>query len=121
MRERLRKLIYKSDILCDTCGESTSSYCAEALANYLLANGVIVPPCKRGDTVVYPHHQYYEDGEFKPYELTVEKITVRQYFDSNFAFECDNGFVFRDTDIGKTVFLTREEAEKALAEREGKR
>ena len=51
-RERLIELISKSEILCNTCGENTNSYCAEALADYLLANGVIVPPCKVGDRYV---------------------------------------------------------------------
>ena len=89
-------------------------------ADHLLADGVIVPPCKVGDTVFYPFHRYWCDGGYKPLDVTVEKITVHQSFDSVFVFECGNGFFFRDTDIGKTVFLTREEAEKALAEREGK-
>lgn len=37
---RIKKLILESEILCNSCGESTSSYCAEALADYLVANGV---------------------------------------------------------------------------------
>ncbi len=53
MRDRLIKLINQSDILCDTCGESTSSYCAEAIADYLIKSGVIVPPCKVGDMQRY--------------------------------------------------------------------
>lgn len=46
MLDRLKKLILESDILCHTCGENTDSYCAEYLAEYLIENGVIVPPCK---------------------------------------------------------------------------
>lgn len=38
--QRIKKLILDSEILCNSCGESTSSYCAEALADYLVANGV---------------------------------------------------------------------------------
>lgn len=37
--QQIKKLIMDSGILCDSCGESTSSYCAEALADYLVANG----------------------------------------------------------------------------------
>lgn len=44
MRDRLRKLILESEILCHTCGDDTDSYCAEALADYLLKNGVILAP-----------------------------------------------------------------------------
>ena len=39
-RDKLSELILKSEILCNTCGENSASYCAEALADYLLANGV---------------------------------------------------------------------------------
>lgn len=38
--QQIKKLILDSGILCDSCGESTSSYCAEALAAYLVENGV---------------------------------------------------------------------------------
>ena len=40
-REKLIKLILGSEILCDTCGDSASSYCAEAIADHLIANGVV--------------------------------------------------------------------------------
>ena len=41
-REKLIELISGSGILCEVCGESTLSYCAEALADHLIANGVKV-------------------------------------------------------------------------------
>lgn len=72
----------------------------EELADYLLANGVIVLPCKVGDTV------YQTDG-IRIYESKIKSII---YDTNNFAFD--------ETAIGKSVFLTREEAEKALKERE---
>jgi hypothetical protein len=40
-REKLIELISGSGILCEICGESTMSYCAEALASHLLSNGVM--------------------------------------------------------------------------------
>lgn len=39
-REKLIEVISGSGILCEICGESTMSYCAEALADHLIANGV---------------------------------------------------------------------------------
>lgn len=42
MREKLIELLTESDILCDTCGESGSSYCIEAVADHLIASGVVV-------------------------------------------------------------------------------
>ena len=41
-REKLIELIYHSGILCKTCGEDTDSYCAETIADHLIANGVTV-------------------------------------------------------------------------------
>ena len=51
MRDRLKKLILETDILCTTCGENADSYCAEYLADCLIANGGILLLCKVGDTV----------------------------------------------------------------------
>lgn len=84
------------------------------VADHLLANGIIAPPCKVGQTVYYP---YYNRVLGVPDEMIVETMKVRKYKDSNFVFECKCGFIFLDTDLGKTVFLTRDDAEKALAER----
>lgn len=51
MRNRLIDMLEKSDILCKDCGEYGDTYCCEAIAEYLVSNGVIVPPCKVGDMV----------------------------------------------------------------------
>ena len=83
------------------------------VADYLLANGVIVPPCKVGDTVYFLDAICVNDSycinnccciDCKYAELQVCEID----FDLSMYKE-----------IGKTVFLTKEEAEKALAERSG--
>jgi hypothetical protein len=39
-REKLIEIISGSGILCEICGENTLTYCAEALADHILANGV---------------------------------------------------------------------------------
>lgn len=52
MRDRLIELLNKKyDHFCDQCGVNKDSRYTENLADYLLKNGVIVPPCKVGDTV----------------------------------------------------------------------
>ena len=52
MRERLIELLNKKyDHFCDQCGVNKDSRYTENLAEYLLANGVIVPPCKVGGKV----------------------------------------------------------------------
>lgn len=75
-------------------------------------------PCKAGDTVWYID----DDDEDYPLELLVTKIDVEENGYLRYhAREKDNcgkiGFI--KDDIGKTVFLTKEEAEQALAEMKG--
>ena len=75
----------------------------ETIADYLLANGVIVPPCKVGD-VVYVITDCTGDMR-----RTVTGFTQNSILSYAMTLPMNK--------IGKTVFLTREEAEKALAER----
>lgn len=115
MKERLENLIangrreaYKQ------CPSDSCWYCAEscgvrdaAMSDYLLSKGVIVPPVKVGDKV----YQYDNGGRI--YESKV----VWFYYDKDYrrvVYDCNSGLAFSEDAIGKTVFLTREEAEKAL-------
>lgn len=89
---------------------------AEEQAQYLIDNGVIVPPCKVGGTV-YEVSRYYT-GTWEIFECKVDEITtyekhmfIRMKAKGNFEFAEEV------SQIGKTVFLTREEAERALKER----
>ena len=72
--------------------------------DYLLANGVIVPPCKVGDVVYDIHYGKVFGG----------KVIMLNMFDDCFTFVASGGRYYKDDDIGKTVFLTKEEAEQAL-------
>ena len=94
-RERLIKLLDQN------CGYVEEQR-AELLADYLLANGVIVPPCKVGDTVYW----YNMGGKIVEAKAKAIYFIVRhpEGFEYKVSFD----------DFGKTVFLTREEAEKAL-------
>jgi hypothetical protein len=71
----------------------------EKIAERLINEGTICPPCKVGDVV------YQTDG-CRIYESTVREI----------IYDTD-GIAFDETAIGTSVFITREEAEAALAER----
>ena len=93
---------------------------AEVVADFLLDNGVIVPPCKVGDTVYYP---WVYDGQCGVALNKVESIkiyvngmplAVVEDWKSNIPMPM---ICFTNDEFGKTVFLTREEAEKALKER----
>ena len=85
------------------------------LADYLLANGVIVPPYKAGDKVYT-----CEARRVKEWVITFCGKNSRGEYK---MIAADDGFKnmleFWDYDIGKTVFLTPEEAEKALERSKG--
>lgn len=72
---------------------------------------IIVPPCKVGDTVYYPS---FNIGMVLSYKVVSIKLNSKGLYivlDSRLRNE---QMTHRATQIGKTVFLTQEEAEKAL-------
>lgn len=115
MRERLIELIQNAVGGC-------ARHLAEVIADYLLANGVIVPPCKIGQTVYFPMET---NGECEPYVDvgTVFCIGFDERHTMWISARYESGLKYYHTsdDFGKTVFLTREEAEKALKEMEAER
>lgn len=78
----------------------------EEVADYLLANGVIVPLCKVGDTV------YQTDG-VRIYELEILDVLLHK----NKPYYETESIDFDNDAIGKSIFLTREEAEAKLKEK----
>lgn len=90
-----------------------TAYIAAHIADHLLANGVIVPPCKVGQKV-YAIARWH--GECVIREVDVCNYTI---FDNEWKIVDLYGDYWTMDNLGKTVFLTREEAEKVLAERSG--
>jgi hypothetical protein len=91
------------------------------LADYLLKNGVIVPPCKVGQTV-FRIITMGTGVKKKSVTHELNGFSVVKYKETQKRFIRDievtkNNFIDVCESYGKTVFLTREEAEKALAER----
>ena len=83
----------------------------ERLADHLLANGVIVPPCKVGD-IVYTIFEGNIEALKVTYTKTEESAEfVYRYYDAKNKFL---NMPFSERSIGKTVFLTKEEAEEKL-------
>lgn len=84
---------------------------------------VIVLPCKVGDTV-YAIVQVFGDDGVRP-RIIEKKITEIGGNALNKVWMVNKGNKYEDrfspSEFGRTVFLTREEAEKALAEMEGKK
>lgn len=66
MRDRLIDLLYEAE------GQVNNDYpTVEQIADHLIANGVIVPPCKVGDTVYYLDRVFREVDKCKVYGFTV--------------------------------------------------
>jgi hypothetical protein len=105
MKDRLIELL---DIIIQP-GEKTMG----DIADYLLSNGVIVPPCKVGDTVYFLCRDQ-ETYEWYICEKEVYSITV---YDNSTHIYVSPICSFIEMEIGYRLFLTREEAEKALKER----
>ena len=116
-RERLIELIEKEGSMYEVND-------IKHLADYLLANGVVCPPCKVGDTVYviepcncYNNYSEYDKCHHRRTKATkwieMVRVPTKHYtkclklFVRPFKIEYFNK-------IGKTVFLTKEEAEQAL-------
>lgn len=89
------------------CNHPPCTQCTD-IADYLIANGVIVLPCKVGDRVYRPS-KYLGVVQFV--------ITSFNMYQSEMFFTDDSDNTIYLPDIGKTVFLLHEEAEKALEEK----
>lgn len=128
MRERLIASLLKCDKEYDVLScykeRPKRKQAAEIIADHLLANGVIVPPCKVGDTVYEINKMclgciHFTDSGYSDwcectldddklmFECDFDKECIYEIIPKNFGYEMIGNF-------GKTVFLTREEAEAAL-------
>lgn len=107
------------EILQDTLHEwecDVSIKTLTEITEHLIANGVICPPCKVGDTVYALYN-----GKVLKANIFSMKIETE---DNKYVYMLklkifDHFFQFKTFLLGKTVFLTREEAEKALERSNG--
>jgi len=103
MKERLIELL--NDVGDNVINIPTDNF-IESLADHLIANGVIVPPCKVGDTVWairdYKGHKYAQQG-----------FVSEMFFRKDMSLMIVVKHIARGT-WGEDIFSTKEEAEKAL-------
>lgn len=119
MRDRLIKLInrakqlYKEDMAFDTIDGAKMPTETDYITDYLLANDVVCPPCKVGDTV-YQVDTLFEEiiiTELKVLELTIDNKGIKTLYGAT-----SRGSIYcfsRDYNLSNIKF-TKEEAEKAL-------
>ena len=84
---------------------------SNSIAEHLLANGVLVPPCKVGDTVYVIIKPIFRGDP--PQFIKEETVEGLCYFKGKW-YAVQDGEDFEIDDM--LCFLTREEAEKALKE-----
>ena len=139
MRDMLVELLKQINFdYCDECcyafedGYKSAPDFAEFFADRLLANDVIVPPCKVGDTVYCLDDIVWDDecrdcehyliGSFgDPSECGRTRYGNKHpdciKIEEKVATQHDIYYWLYSNAFGKTVFLNREEAEKALTKR----
>ena len=102
MRDRLIELIKKTVV----------PYFAEFIADDLIADGWMRPPCKVGDKV-YDISEFF-DGTNCPeiYEYDVSCIHIEELKGEQIFYIAD--LKYPSDEWGKTLHFSREEAEKAL-------
>lgn len=120
-----------NDTCAETCKKNKScedcpiKITIEKLADYedLEEQGKLLKlPCAVGD-MVYTNHSvqgWYFKRKDLPYKAKVVYIGISNGINNYINVDFGNGHMlqFKCSDIGKTVFLTRTEAEQALAETE---
>ena len=131
MRNKLIELIHECEV---EALKSNLHLSPERIADKLLSKGVIVPPCKVGDEIYFVAR-----GRIKKVTAAEMWHKGNDQFSYLLSFDCDDDcpncpfdswhqeysgeyscdgqwgcMDANDTDFGKTVFLTREEAEQAL-------
>ena len=113
-KQSVLKLIKEAEAQFSGTGKSLLDI-EDYVAEYLTANGVIVLPCDVGSKVYFADNENHIAfiGNIVSYSLD----SAHLWF--NCHYKCGLNIWHPIEDFGKTVFLTREEAEKALAERNG--
>ena len=112
--EMLIGLLERAPIGLETIGERFCKSAIKILADDLLENGVIVPHAKIGEVIYYVDFEVNADKtDFEPkiHRTTVTEILTNNAFTTYYT-SC--GKTFAQSLFGVEVFLTKEEAEKAL-------
>ena len=110
-----------SDNIEINCGGEDYQNIIDKLAEYEMAEQegrLIILPCKIGDILYEPRHHII--SEFKVISITLE-LPDRFHINTILIKGVDlTGDMFTNYDIGEKVFLTYEEAEDVLRDREDK-
>ena len=104
-REKLIKLL--DDGCYKACSDASGKKVNEILADYLLENGVTILPCKAGD-ILYSIWED-DDGNLQIDETEIVDVSIHKIWVNGGGFDVDC--------LGKSDFLSREDAEKEISRR----
>ena len=117
-KDRLKKLLKEADESASNKLIMDYDDAIDDNADYLLANDVIVPPCKVGDSVwlvftpKYPANRN-DYGKWFMRQDGVQRIILGK---KGLSIETWNMGTIPAKELGKKLFLTKEEAEEKLRE-----
>lgn len=124
MKDRLIELIREAELahLEDTIMRPHTVSSNDFLADYLLENGVIVPPCKVGQTV-YALWNIPTEAKYVIYCAEVKEIRITKKNNRLATIYRLEPVAYRgrvreyyDSEFGELVFINEEEAEAKLKE-----
>lgn len=124
MRDRLIALIKEAEQKFSSTGKPVLEI-EEYVADHLLEKGFIFQPFKVGEAFWELFINVYQDMRPTEYfikEYKVDLIYTHKYGITICGNRASDGIMnrFEFEELGKTLFLTRDEAERALAERSEK-
>ncbi len=109
-RERLIELLKKLG------NEENDGINAESIANYLLENGVIVPPVRVGNIAYFVLYDGVDDEWFISEEPIVD-VCTKGFYTSGKNGSTENCDLWLWSCVGDDTFFDKEEAEQALKEK----
>lgn len=124
-RDRLIELINQGDkkcgeMRCEECEHEGTEKCGfNLIADYLLANGVIVPPLPIGSTVyeIRARGKRRHNGRKFDYAISSKLMFRNAIYSGEELYVREKKFTKTDrVRWNKSVFLTKEEAEEKLKE-----
>lgn len=117
MKEQLKKILGDFPVWHATLNDNWLPEAVDRLADYLIENGVVVSPVKVGQTIYVLWSGGRKGIGIAEFEVRSINLDTPEDMEIVYRSKKLNATMCRyanASDIGKTIFLSREEAERAL-------
>ena len=115
-RKLLAELIKATPHGTKTLGDVLSSlYIENVMVKHLIENNIVVLPCGIGDTLHDASEYIYGIPCPEIYEVENDRMTIEKVENGDYLFIYEDAYISHE-EMGKTIFESREEAERALKE-----